>query len=244
MTEHQGRVPRLFVEAPLAPAASIELPEAAAHHAVRVLRLRAGDSVVLFDGRGGEYEARLTLPGRDHALADVGRHRPVERESPLAVTLVQAVSSGEKMDYTVQKAVELGVRAIHPVLSARSVVRLDGERGAKKLAHWRRIAIAACEQCGRNRVPEIADPVPLARYRPAVGARILLSPSGGARLAGLATSPAVLAAGPEAGFSEEEEGRLLREGFAAVRLGPRVLRTETAALAALAALNALAGDFQ
>jgi 16S rRNA (uracil1498-N3)-methyltransferase len=247
MTERPGRgpsrLPRLFVDAPLQPRTSIELPEAAAHHAARVLRLRSGERVVLFDGRGGEYEATLAMPGRGRVVAEAGEHRPVERESPLAVTLVQAVSSGEKMDFTVQKAVELGVAAIHPVLSARCVVRLDGERGAKKLAHWRRIAIAACEQCGRNRIPEIAAPVALERYRAPAGARILLSPAGAGRLAALARSPVVLAAGPEAGFEEAEERLLERAGFAAVRLGSRVLRTETAALAALAALNALAGDF-
>jgi 16S rRNA (uracil1498-N3)-methyltransferase len=227
----------------LQPQSSIELPEAAAHHVARVLRLRAGDRVVLFDGRGGEYEARLALPGRGRVSAQTGEHRALERESPLAVTLVQAVSSAEKMDFTVQKAVELGVAALHPVLSGKSVVRLDGERGAKKLAHWRRIAIAACEQCGRNRIPEIRDAIALDRYQPPAGSKILLSPSGSARLADLAKGPVVLAVGPEAGFGADEEQVLLRAGFAPVRLGPRILRTETAALAALAALNALAGDF-
>ena len=244
MPESRARSPRLFIDGELQPHAAIELPEPAAHHAVRVLRLREGDAVVLFDGRGGEYEARLSLPGRDRVVAATGERRDVERESPLAVTLVQAVSSGEKMDFTVQKAVELGVGAIHPVFSARSVVRPSGDRDAKKLGHWRRIAIAACEQCGRNRIPEIREPVALERYRaPAAGVRILLSPAGTARLQELAGSPLVLAAGPEAGFDDAEERQLLRDGFASVRLGPRVLRTETAALAALAALNALAGDF-
>ena len=235
--------PRLYVEAALQPNASVELPEAAAHHIARVLRLRAGERVVLFDGRGGEYEAVLAASDRGRVVAETGEHRPLERESPLAVTLMQAISSGEKMDFTVQKAVELGVAAVHPVLSGRSVVRLNGERGAKKLAHWRRIAIAACEQCGRNRIPEIAEPVALDRYRPPAGAKILLSPSGSARLAALAGNPLVLAAGPEAGFDEDEARLLERAGFTAARLGPRVLRTETAALAALAVLNALAGDF-
>lgn len=243
MSEDPVRAPRLYVEAELKPRARVELPEAAAHHAARVLRLRAGDRVVLFDGRGGEYEARLELAGRARVFAETGEHRAIERESPLAVTLVQAVSSGEKMDFTVQKAVELGVAALQPVLSARSVVRLDGERGAKKLAHWRRIAVSACEQCGRNRIPRIAEPVALADYRPPEGAKILLSPSGAGRLAALARNPLVLAAGPEAGFEPAEERLLERAGFDAVRLGPRVLRTETAALAALAALGALAGDF-
>jgi 16S rRNA (uracil1498-N3)-methyltransferase len=239
----QGRVPRLFVDAELQPQASLELPEAAAHHAVRVLRLREGESVVLFDGRGGEYDARISTPGRDRVLAETREFRGTERESPLAVTLVQAILTSDKMDFTIQKAVELGAVAIHPVFSAKSVVRLSGEREAKKLAHWRRIAIAACEQCGRNRIPEIREPVALDRYIAPAGMKILLSPSGDGRLADLAKGPLAVAAGPEAGFSGEEEKQLLRAGFAAVRLGPRILRTETAALAALAALNALAGDF-
>lgn len=246
MIERQARTPRLFVGAELRPHASLELPEAAAHHAARVLRLREGDAVVLFDGRGGEYDALLSMPGgvnRDRVLAETRERRDVERESPLAVTLVQAISTSDKMDFTIQKAVELGAVAIHPVVSAKSVVRLSGEREAKKLAHWRRIAIAACEQCGRNRIPEIREPVALDRYTAPAGMKILLSPSGTGRLADLAKGPLAVAAGPEAGFSGEEEKQLLRAGFSAVRLGPRILRTETAALAALAALNALAGDF-
>ena len=234
---------RLYVDTELRPRASIELPEAAAHHAARVLRLEDGDAVVLFDGRGGEYEARLAMPGRNRVLAATGERREVERESPLAVTLVQAISTSDKMDFTIQKAVELGVAAIQPVFSAKSVVRLSGEREAKKLAHWRRIAIAACEQCGRNRVPAVAEPVALERYRAPDGTKILLSPSGAGRLADLAKGPLALAAGPEAGFSKDEENLLARAGFVPARLGPRILRTETAALAALAALNALAGDF-
>ena len=240
----RARVPRLFVEAELRSGAKLALGEQAVHHIARVLRLREGDPVTLFDGRGGEYEARVFMPGRGHAVAEVGARRDIERESPLAVTLLQAISTGEKMDYTIQKAVELGVAAIQPVLAERSVVRLSGEREAKRVAHWRRVAIAACEQCGRNRVPAIAEPVRLEGYRaPAEGAKILLSPAGSGKLAELAKGPITLAAGPEAGFSDEEEAWLERAGFVRVRLGPRVLRTETAALAALAALNALAGDF-
>src|SRR6185369_14974636 len=177
MTERQGRITRLFVDTELRPQASLELPEAAAHHAVRVLRLREGDAVVLFDGRGGEYDALLSMPGRNRVSAEIRERRDLERESPLAVTLVQAISTSDKMDLTVQKAVELGAVAIHPVFSEKSVVRLSGEREAKKLAHWRRIAIAACEQCGRNRIPEIREPVALDRYRAPAGFKILLSPS-------------------------------------------------------------------
>ena len=244
MKARPARAPRLFVAHELKPGAKIGLPEQAAHHVARVLRLREGEAVVLFDGHGGEYESRVYMPGGGHVVAEVGERHDIERESPLAVTLLQAVSTGEKMDYTVQKAVELGVAAIHPVLAERSVVRLSGERAAKRLAHWRRVAIAACEQCGRNRVPPIAEPVPLEQYRPEPGStKLLLSPSGEGSLRGLAKGPVTLAAGPEAGFSEEEESWLARAGFTPVRLGPRVLRTETAALAALAALNALTGDF-
>ena len=240
-----ARVPRLHVEAELRPGSEIPLPEGAAHHVLRVLRLQDGDAAVLFDGRGGEFDTRLRVPGRGRVLAEVGTRREVERESPLHVTLIQALSSADRMDFTIQKAVELGVAAIHPVFSDKSVVRLDEERGAKKLAHWRRVAAAACEQCGRNRIPEILEPVALARYAApaAVVNKILLSPAAAETLAGRARGPLALAVGPEAGFSDAEEGGLRRRGFVAVRLGPRTLRTETAALAALAALNALAGDF-
>jgi len=249
MKDRQGRVPRLYVDAELSPQATLELPEAAAHHAARVLRLREGDLALLFDGRGGEYEARLSMPGRGRVVAGIGARRDVERESPLAVTLVQAVSSGEKMDFTIQKAIELGVAAIQPVLSAKSVVRLSAEREEKKLAHWKRVAIAACEQCGRNRVPEVRKAISIGSYCSAPGGsslRLLLTPEGKTGLRDLQQQighAVTIAAGPEAGFSDEEEQLLQRAGFVPVRLGRRILRTETAALAALAALNALAGDF-
>jgi 16S rRNA (uracil1498-N3)-methyltransferase len=244
-----ARVPRLYVDAELQPHAKLSLPDAAAHHAARVLRLGDGDAVVLFDGRGGEYEARLAIPARGEVAAETGARRDPQRESPLQVTLVQAVSSGERMDFTVQKAVELGVAAIQPVFSAKSLVRLGGEREAKKLAHWRRIAIAACEQCGRNRLPEVREAMSVEAYGRAPGEaslRLLLSPAGKIGLREVRPKierTVALAAGPEAGFSAAEEAALQQAGFVPLRLGPRVLRTETAALAALAALNALAGDF-
>jgi len=244
-----ARVPRLYVDAVLCPETRLELAADTAHHAARVLRLREGESVLLFDGRGGEYEARVSVPGRGRVVAEIGAWRDVERESPIAMTLVQALSSGEKMDFTIQKAIELGVAAIQPVLSEKSVVRLSAEREAKKLAHWKRVAIAACEQCGRNRLPEIREAMALADYCRAPGQaslRLLLSPEGKSGLKNLQSRierSVTLAAGPEAGFSAAEEQMLARAGFVPVRLGRRVLRTETAALAALAALNALAGDF-
>jgi 16S rRNA (uracil1498-N3)-methyltransferase len=246
MHEKTARVARFHTENLLRAGGISLLPESSAHHAVHVLRLRPGDEVTLFDGRGGEYAGRIAAMDRLRVTVDVLQHRPLERESPLAVTLVQGVSAGEKMDFTVQKATELGVAALQPVLAARSTGRISGERAELKRAHWRRVAIAACEQCGRNRVPEVLPVLPLAQYCAAAagGTRLLLSPLAGLGLRAAKLDGSVaLAAGPEAGFSAAEEAMLAASGFVPVRLGPRVLRTETAALAALAALNALAGDF-
>lgn len=204
---------------------------------------------MLFDGSGGEYEAHVVAIARSRVTVSLGAHYAHECESPLAVTLVQGLSSSDKMDFIVQKAVELGVGTIQPVLTARSVVRLAAEQSAAKLSHWRRVTIAACEQCGRNRIPEVRGAIPLRAYcaRPEPAPiRLLLSPRGEARLADFAAaagSAIALAAGPEAGFGSEDESLLINSGFVPVRLGPRVLRAETAPLAALAALNALRGDF-
>ncbi len=249
MHEKPGRIARFFADLPLRAGSTVQLPEDAAHHAVHVLRLRPGDEVTLFHGRGGEYAGRLAAVDRLRVSVDVLSHRPVERESALVVTLVQGVSAGEKMDFTVQKAVELGVAAIQPVVGERSTGRVSGERAALKRVHWRRVAISACEQCGRNRIPEVHPVRNLAEYcgmAAREGARLLLSPRAELRLgmaAAKAAGPVTLAAGPEAGFSDAEEGALAEAGFTPVRLGPRVLRTETAAIAALAALQALAGEF-
>jgi 16S rRNA (uracil1498-N3)-methyltransferase len=241
------RAARLFVDAGLAAGSTMTLDAGPSHHVVRVLRLRPGDPLTLFDGRGGEHEARIAaLEGRK-VVVEVGAHRAIERESPLAVTLVQGLSSGERMDFTVQKAVELGVAAIQPVAAEKSVVRLSGERAEARRAHWQRVAIAACEQCGRNRIPEIRPVIALDRLATSAKAlKLLLAPDANRSLKTALQAgrrDIVLAAGPEAGFSEPEVGRLLAGGFLAVSLGPRILRTETAALAALAALNARAGDF-
>ncbi|MGH8709421.1 MAG: 16S rRNA (uracil(1498)-N(3))-methyltransferase [Burkholderiales bacterium] len=247
MHEKTARVARFYTEAALRAGGVSLLPEDTAHHAVHVLRLRASDDVILFNGRGGEYAGRIAAVDRLRVSVDVLEHRRIERESPLAVTLAQGVSAGEKMDFTIQKATELGVAALQPVVAARSSGRIAGERAELKRAHWRRVAIAACEQCGRNRVPEVLPVLPLAQYCAAAaagGTRLLLSPLAELGLRAAKLDGAVtLAAGPEAGFSAEEEAMLAAAGFLPVRLGPRVLRAETAALAALAALNALAGDF-
>ncbi len=149
-------LPRFYCREAMAPGAHIELPEPVARHAIRVLRLPPGAPIVLFDGRGGEYEGRIERIDRDRVVAALGAWHDVERESPLEVTLVQAVQAGEKMDLTVQKAVELGVTQIVPVASRRSVTRLAGERAARRVAHWQGVAAAACEQCGRNQVPQVA----------------------------------------------------------------------------------------
>lgn len=236
------RVPRFYVEARLREGAKVELGGAAAHHVLRVLRLREGDALTLFDGTGGEWDG--VLASKSHV--QLKAHRDIERESSLQVVLVQGVSSGERMDLTVQKAVELGASAIQPVITRKSVVRLEGSRAEARVEHWRRIAVAACEQCGRNRIPEVRGLLSLEAYC-AKGAdprpRLLLSPAGISLRKLELEKEATLAAGPEAGFSPEEEAALESAGFTRAALGPRILRTETAALAALAALNALRGDF-
>jgi len=238
-------VPRFYVDASLRAGSVCTLSEDAAHHAIHVLRLREGDDITLFNGRGGEYAARIASMQRLRIAADILQHRPLERESPLRVTLVQGVSAGERMDSTLRKAVELGVAEVQPVLATRSVARPKGERAESRRAHWQKVVIAACEQCGRNVIPEVQALIPLAEYRATgPGTRVLLSPQARLKLSeAVKNSTAfVLAAGPEAGFTAEEEAALADAGFVPASLGPRVLRTETAAVAALAALSALRGD--
>jgi len=238
-------MPRFYLDAALRAGSTCLLPEDSAHHAMHVLRVRAGDDITLFNGRGGEYAARVASIERLRMLVDVLQHHAVERESPLEVTLVQGVSAGERMDFTIRKAVELGVAEIQPVLAAASVARPKGERAAARHAHWQKIAIAACEQCGRNRIPPVLPLIGAADYRPqGESTRLLLSPRAELRFSQAATGERfTLAAGPEAGFVAEEEAAFLRAGFVPAKLGARVLRTETAAIAALAALSALRGDF-
>lgn len=241
---------RLFVDSPLIPGQTLPLPREACGHALRVLRLKAGDTVTLFNGNGQEYHA--TLASADPRAASVhveGMDAP-ERESPLHITLIQSLARGEKMDWIIQKATELGVSRIWPVTSERSEVRLDGTRGEKRLEHWRAVAIAACEQCGRNVVPEIRPPGSLTSalaLHPAKDAetRWMLHPGGATRLrsAGPGAANTMLAVGPEGGFSDNDLAALRGAGFRALELGPRILRTETAGLAAIAALQACYGDF-
>ncbi len=245
--------PRFFSPQPLSAGACVDLSESAARHAARVLRMREGDSLTLFDGAGGESAARIVRVGRDTVAVEVMEWNDVECESPIDITLVQALQSGEKMDLTVQKAVELGVRRIVPVTSRRSVVRLEGERAERRVAHWRAVAASACEQCGRNRVPEVSELQSLRQWlaQPACGEtviRLLLDPRSTNTLDRLpcptADTRIELLIGAEGGLSPEEMDQAFQAGFAGVRLGPRVLRTETAGLAALAAIQCLWGDFR
>ena len=242
-------LPRFYCREALAPGAHIDLPEPVARHAVRVLRLPPGAAMVLFDGRGGEYEARIQRIERERVVAELGAWRDVERESRLSVTLVQAVQAGDKMDFTIQKTVELGISDIVPVDSRRSVIRLSGERAAKRVAHWQGVAASACEQCGRNQVPLVAPLEKLenwlARPMPANTLRLMLAPDATETLASIKpTSHVQLLIGAEGGLDPQEVIAAKLAGFQAVRLGPRVLRTETAGLAALAAMQALWGDFR
>ena len=238
-------MPRFFIDSALRAGTSCLLPEDSAHHAVHVLRIRAGDDITLFNGRGGEYAARVASIERLKVLVDVLAHHAIEREPPLRMVLAQGISSGERMDFTVRKSVELGVAEIQPLLAASSVARPKGERAAARHAHWQKVAIAACEQCGRNRIPVVHAPVPAIDYRGGGGTRILLAPHAELHFSAACKGGQefTIAAGPEAGFSAEEQAALADAGFAPARLGPRVLRTETAGIAALAALSALQGDF-
>jgi len=232
--------PRVYLDAAFSMSQEVMLDDAPAHHLARVLRLREGDALTLFNGRGGEWQAEF-LGKRRVRLRGFS---DVERESPLHATLVQGVSSGERMDYTIQKAVELGVAAIQPLITKRGVVRLEGDRALARVRHWQKVAIAACEQCGRNRVPEVLPLLGFHEYQPPAGpVKLLLSAQGRSIREFDVKGEAVIAVGPEAGFAEEERSALERAGFAKASLGPRILRTETAALAALAALSALRGDF-
>jgi 16S rRNA (uracil1498-N3)-methyltransferase len=242
------RLTRCYVPEPLSAGDTRRLPQDVSTHVARVLRARAGQLLTLFDGRGGEYDATILDIDRDGVRVRIDAHRPIERESPLRVTLLQALARGERMDLIVQKATELGVAAILAWSAERSVVRLDDAGLARRCEHWRAIAISACEQCGRNQVPPIdavADLASACARADGASLRLLLAPEATRSLISMAgRSPGVsLVVGPEGGFSDAELALAAQQGFQSCRLGPRVLRAETAPLAALAALQAVAGDF-
>ncbi len=241
------RLTRVYVDAALEPGAQAALSGRAAGHLTRVLRLGPGARLTLFNGRGGEYAASIEGVQGGEVTVAIGEHHPVERESPFPLTLAQGVSRGERMDLVVQKATELGVSRLVPVLTERSIVRLDDEQSDRKSSHWRAIAIAACEQCGRNRLPEVALPLRLREFlrQPAgESVRLLLSPAATRRIEDLPrpAGGATVLIGPEGGLSDEEQALAEATGYTAVNLGPRVLRTETAAIAALTLLQRAFGD--
>lgn len=237
---------RLYCDLPLSPGAEIALPETAARHAVTVLRLQPGDMLSLFNGEGGEYRATLVAVSKRETRVRVTQFQATERESPVDITLALGISAGERMDYSLQKATELGVSAIAPLATERSVVKLAGERAGKRLQHWQHVVIAACEQCGRNRVPAVAPVQKLFDYLAAVDRNqrlLMLSPDADTALKRVApTAAAVLLIGPEGGLAPAEYQAAQASGFEPVKLGPRILRTETAPVAALAVLQALWGD--
>ena len=236
--------PRFFCPRPLQPQQLIELPETTAHHARRALRLSDGEAVTLFDGHGGQYPATLSISGRQ-VQAHIGDLEPVERELQGHIRLIQGIASGDKMDWVVEKAVELGVAELYPVAADRSVLKLAGLRLDKRLAHWRSIVCSASEQCGRNRLMQIHEPTSLAQCLNTLqGTTLLCHPEG---LRDLAAALAAvnqelnLAVGPEGGWSPDEMRQAACQGWEGIRFGPRILRTETAGIALVASATALLG---
>lgn len=243
------RIIRSHVDQPLEVGQRVTLPEDSGAHLLRVLRLGPGDAVTLFNGDGFDYSARLLTAAKRGAEAQIIGRESVPRESPLRITLVQGVARGEKMDLVLQKATELGVEAFTPVITERTEVKLDAERAGKRMAHWRGVVAAACEQSGRAVLPRLAEPAPLSIYAGLETAdiKLVLDPGGDTGLAALqpaAGQSIALVVGPEGGLSERDLATLRAAGFRGLRLGPRILRTETAGLAAVAALQALYGDLR
>ncbi|MGQ5522180.1 16S rRNA (uracil(1498)-N(3))-methyltransferase [Chitinimonas sp. PSY-7] len=240
-------MPRLYLASPLACGLEFDLPDTNARH-VQVLRLQPGNELTLFNGEGGEYTAHVMEMGKRHVKVRVDSFNDVERESPLQLTLVQALSATERMDFTVQKAAELGVNSIQIVQSAFCGYKLAADRAEKRLQHWQGVAQAAAEQCGRTRIPTISAPIKLEQWlnqAPAADLKLLLSPTGANRLDALpikAKTVQVLV-GPEGGFSQEEEASAIAAGFMPLLLGPRIFRTESVTPVVAGLLQARYGDF-
>lgn len=240
-------MPRFYLADALQPGQNISLPENVIRH-LHVLRVREGEEITLFNGNGHSYPTRLLSLAKRQAVAEVLSEQTADNESPLAISLIQAVSSGERMDFTLQKSVEMGVTEIFPVTSARSIVKLSGERAEKRQERWQEIVIAACEQCGRNRIPTVHPLLPLPQrlqQLPQSDVRLLMGLHHPTSLKAIQPAPQriTLMIGPEGGWSPEEEAAAFQTGFQSILLGKRVLRTETAALAAIAAMQTLWGDF-
>jgi len=242
------RIPRVYIDQNLRSGHEVLLPDQAGEHVARVLRLERGHPLILFNGNGREYDATLASLARRAVTAEVGAGRDVDREAPLQLTLAQGIARGEKMDWILQKATELGVTRIVPIVTERTEVKLDEERAERRLAHWHSVIAGACEQSGRTRLPTIEPPQRLDRWLGALGdaaaLRLALLPDGETVLRQLPAMDdgAILAVGPEGGFSDNDIALFTQTGFRGLRLGPRILRTETAGIAALAALQALFGD--
>ncbi|WP_206999277.1 16S rRNA (uracil(1498)-N(3))-methyltransferase [Trinickia mobilis] len=246
-------MPRFFIDLNYAPGDVVTLSDEVARH-VQVLRLQVGDALVVFNGRGGQNAARLADIGKRHALVEIGEFAEVEAEPPYRITLAQGIAGGDKMDWLIEKAVELGASGFVPLAAARSVVRLTGDRAQRRHAHWQGIVRASCEQCGRNRLPEVAAPIELEAWlaslpeRPENGdLRLMLSPRASVPFAALPDNAppgnVTLLIGPEGGLTPSEEDAAAAQGFLPLGLGPRVLRTETAGIAVLAALAARWGGW-
>jgi 16S rRNA (uracil1498-N3)-methyltransferase len=243
------RTIRVHVAATLVTGTDLSLPAEASEHIARVLRMQVGDAVQLFNGDGRNYAATIIAAGKRDVVVTVGASEDAGNESPLPLVLVQGIARGDKMDLIVQKATELGVTAIVPVLTERSEVKLDAARAEKRLLHWRAVAVSACEQSGRAVVPEIAPALPLTTWLAGLQdderQRLALLPGAGTRVRGLRlpAAGAWLVVGPEGGLGERDLAALEKSGFGGLQLGPRILRTETAGLAAIAALQGAFGDF-
>jgi 16S rRNA (uracil1498-N3)-methyltransferase len=242
------RIPRIYIPHPLTPGRDVELPVQTGEHIARVLRLERGHPLRLFNGDGGEYAGELASLAKRAVTARVLESvAATDRESPLCITLGQGIARGEKMDWILQKATELGIARIVPLITDRTEVKLDAERAERRLAHWAAVIASACEQCGRNRLPELHEPIRLAEWAAATtdepGLRLALDPHGADRARDLhIDAAATLVVGPEGGLSTHDLATLDQAGFHGPRLGPRILRTETAGIAALAALQAIHGD--
>lgn len=242
------RIPRIYLEQALTVNTNCLLSPDAAHHVSKVLRMKVGQSLHLFNGKGGYFDAMITRIDKRNVEAAIGDHHSDECESPLAITLAQGISRGERMDYTLQKAVELGVQHIVPVLCEYTNVRLDDEKKHKRHEHWQKIIINACEQCGRNQVPSLTHTHELEDWfaKENDDLKLILHPGGSEKLSQLENkhNRITLMAGPEGGFSNIEVTNALKQGYQAITLGPRILRTETAALAAITACQVLWGDLE
>jgi len=236
---------RVFTQQPLEPGRELLLEKGAAHHLARVLRVAAGQKVVLFNGDGQDYSAEVRRIDRTHVVLGITGRMPGLAEPPIEIIVVQALSRGERMELTLQKCTELGAAAFQPVVGERSGLRLKGDKLTRRVKHWQKIVISACEQCGRSRIPRVMEPLGLEEWlaQPAGASRLALVPDAPAPLAAVQLRSVVeLAVGPEGGFSPRETALMERSGVQAVGLGPRTLRTETAAPAAVAILQCLRGD--